>query len=110
MLGAPHGLGRRRCPRREEQGPQDIGVACPADRFCPRCARPGGIERRPERRADGRGVVVVTETLGNKDAAGQINTPDRRAELCLVPGLGDHELEVGVHDVAAEVLAARGCS
>ena len=53
----------------------------------------------------GRRVVAVGEPAGDEHAARQFEALERRVELGCVAGLGEHQLQVRVHDVAGEMHA-----
>ena len=111
VLRAADSLRSGRRPRGEQQRPQDVDIGfgrCDLVRRSGTAGGPGCFERSVERLPrDGR-IVAVGKAVGDEDANGQVHLLDGRTELGLVSRFGDHELHVGMVDVAGEVLPVSG--
>jgi hypothetical protein len=53
-------------------------------------------------------IVAVGEATRHENATGEIEPVGHGSEKSLVPGLGDHQLHVGVGDVPGQMLVAPG--
>ena len=107
-LRAAHRLGRGRRSGCEEQRPESVhvgvGRSSPAltSRFV---IGPGCLQCLLERLTRGRRLVPVGETVRDEDPSRECHSLGARSQLLLVTRLGDDELDVGVRDVLAEMLA-----
>ena len=69
---------------------------------------PGCLQCLLERLTRGRRLVPVGETVRDEDPSRECHSLGARSQLLLVTRLGDDELDVGVRDVVAEMLAPTG--
>ena len=110
-LRAAHRLGRVRCPGCEEQRPEGvhIGVGRSSSALTSRLVvGPGRSECLFERLTRGRRLVRVGESVRDEDPTRECHSLGARSQLLFVTRLGDDELDVGVRDVPAEMLAPTG--
>ena len=107
-LRAAHRLGRGRRSGCEEQRPESVhvGVGQSSPALTSRVViGPGRLQCLLERLTRGRRLVSVGETVRDEDPTWECHSLGARSQLLLVTRLGDDELDVGVRDVVAEMLA-----